>query len=77
MNATFFSSPRANIAAWSPYSGESGRALCPYASTEYARGGAGVPRLRIGAPATFTLRRGREATSEAVPVPPSLSPDPS
>ncbi|GLC23882.1 hypothetical protein rosag_03950 [Roseisolibacter agri] len=40
-----------------------------------SRGGA--RRLRIGAPATFTLRRGREATSEAVPVPPSLSPDPS
>jgi hypothetical protein len=37
----------------------------------------GARRLRIGAPATFTLRRGRETTSEVVPVPPSLSPDPS
>lgn len=42
-----------------------------------ARGGGAARWLRLGAPAAFTLRRGREAASEAVPLPPSLTPDPS
>jgi hypothetical protein len=35
----------------------------------------GAPLLRLGAPATFTLRRGREASSEAVALPAFLTPD--
>jgi hypothetical protein len=36
----------------------------------------GGRRVRIGAPAAFTLRRGRDAASEAVPLPAALTPDP-
>jgi hypothetical protein len=35
----------------------------------------GAPLLRLGAPAAFTLRRGRDAASAAVPLPAALTPE--